>query len=108
MNKSKFYELVDTFENQSGTVVEDTRTRTCCCIEFAEDGFPHHHSLGAEALECGFLISAVQPENKLTDEGVIAVFFKPFSTREVEETVEVRKTGTKITTDKAEYVDFDS
>lgn len=104
---SKFEELMTAYDEQCGVTINGKRTEACHCIEFAEDGFPSHHTLGSKALEHGFVISAVDPTNALSDDGDIPVFFKLFSVEKETRTVEVEKEATVVRSGGDEHVIID-
>jgi hypothetical protein len=93
-----FEELMEVYEEECGAEIVSTRTNTCNCIEFAEDGFPTGHTLGGKALDHGFLVTSVAPENELADDGAIPVFFSRFSMKKETRTVEVEKEATVVRT----------
>lgn len=106
MSKS-FQDLIETYKEQCGAEILDTRTKTCNCIEFAESGFPCHHTLGEKALNHGFIISSVSPENELAEDGTIPVFFKRFSMKKETRTVEVEKEATVVRVNDKEHTIID-
>ena len=101
---NSFEKLIQTYEEDCGAEVLDTRTNTCNCIEFAEDGFPCHHTLGSKALEHGFIVSSVNPENSLREDGAIPVWFQRFSMKKETRTVEVEKEATVIWSNGEEHI----
>lgn len=102
-----FEELMETYVEECGAEILSTRTKTCNCIEFAEDGFPTGHALGGKALDHGYIVTSIAPENALADDGAIPVFFQRFSMRKETRTVEVEKEATVVRTNGEEHTIID-
>jgi len=101
---NSFEKLIQTYEEDCGAEILGTVTDTCNRIEFAEDGLPCRHTLGSKALDHGFIVSSVNPENNIYYGDSIPVWFKRFSMKKETRTVEVEKEATVIRSNGEEHV----
>lgn len=90
-----FEELLDEYEERGAEWTGKT-TSSCYRVDFKDDYFPAARTLGSLALDYGFIISAVNPENELAEEDSTAVFFEKFSLEKGTKTVEVEKDVTIV------------